>query len=490
MSGLNRALVIRFVASATVGVVMAVAVGVVAARPRVEPNAPAVQPASLLGEDGNPIKFTLQKTTPTPLEPPPVTASIQLTSFHAAGPSPVPADEVPDPWWNSSVPRIPPVTQFDGGPLERVNCMMAAGAMLARLGYGVVTTGSQMRALQADQDGGTNHQNVQDAVRQGWGIRFHIGALSPLQLRALLFAGAGAVIDGNYGAIPENLRVQRSFTGFHGIYIDAFRPPGPGGQEAAYYVIDPIGRSWEGYRGAWWPAQDVERFAAQLPGGLIAALWAFPGGAVPADHPILPRDAYPTGPGATPRPGESLEPGESPAPGESPVVDPMPVDDLPIPPTEPVGEPPPPDRPTWHDFDFRGNVFEVKDPGLGECLAQPTPLGCPRGIVGIINIDGLIGPPATAPPIRGIDVLYATAIAPDTYQIILESPPDADADVWFWAEGGEIKPATVEEGFLDDRAISIATIVLDPATTYSFMATAEGDGVRSISTIGTLDVKS
>ena len=34
----------------------------------------------------------------------------------------------------SGFPRIPPITQFDGGPFQGANCTLASGAMLARLG--------------------------------------------------------------------------------------------------------------------------------------------------------------------------------------------------------------------------------------------------------------------------------------------------------------------------------------------------------------------
>ena len=155
-----------------------------------------------------------------------------------------------------------PITQFDGGPLGNVNCTMASGAMLARLGYGIVTTGSQLRALQPDQEGGTSLADLQVAIKK-WGVAFNQGAISPLQLRALLYAGAGAVIQVNYGMIPVALRLQKNFTGGHAIYVDGFRPAGTDGP-AAYFVIDPLGPTWAGYKGAWWPADVVEAAGARL----------------------------------------------------------------------------------------------------------------------------------------------------------------------------------------------------------------------------------
>ena len=136
---------------------------------------------------------------------------------------------------------MPQITQFDGGPLQGVNCTMAAGAMLARLGYGIVTNGTQLRSFQPDQDGGTSLGNLNQAMQTGWEVQFARGWVTPTELRALLWAGAGAVVQVIYGDIPVPLRIQATFIGAHSMYIDAFRPAGIEG-EAAYYVMDPIGR--------------------------------------------------------------------------------------------------------------------------------------------------------------------------------------------------------------------------------------------------------
>jgi hypothetical protein len=220
---MQRGLLIRFVASALVGALVAIGLGVITAGPQITSTAKTGDPVSVTTEDGAPLDFGLVGAQPQPIPALPVTSTVQLTSFHAAA-SNEPGGGIAEPWWSSSVPRIPAITQFDGGPLQRVNCLMAAGAMLARLGYGVVTTGSQMRALSGDSDGGTNYANVQDAIKKGWSLRFFQGALTPLQLRALLYAGAGAVIDGVYGQLPLDVRVQKNFTGNHAVYVDAFRP--------------------------------------------------------------------------------------------------------------------------------------------------------------------------------------------------------------------------------------------------------------------------
>ena len=470
---MGRGLIARFLVGALVGVVAAVALGFVL-RPRIPSTASAGAPVTVTASDGAVIDFQLVDSQPTPLKPLPDTATIQLTAFHAAGATTGPDGLPADPWWNKTVPRIEPVSQFDGGPFSAVNCLMASAAMLARLGYGVVTTGSQMRALSGDTEGGTAYNNVQDAIRRGWDIRFFEGALTPVQLRAVLWAGAGAIIDGVYGEIP--MRLQQSFRGRHAIYVDAFRPAGPNNDPpAAYYVMDPIGKTWQGYRGDWWPAEFVERFAAQLPGGRIATMWAFPGGKVPANRPVLPPSAYPSvGPGVTPDP--------------SAPEDPFPPDDLPLPPEPPVGEPTGADPPMEEVevVDGDGEIF----PGYEECLAVKIPFGCPRGVKGIVNLGGF-QPPPTKPP-RDLDILYGGIIGPGMYQIIFEPPPDSTrSDLFFWSEaaGSRLLEAKVVEGTLDGKTVAVGTITLDPTLDYQFVATSEGDGIRTVSSVGALEVK-
>jgi len=481
----SSSLLLRFALSAVVGGGGAIGTAAVAAKPQIVSTARDGQPVALTGAGGAPVEFGLAPGNPQPIAPLPANATIQLTSFHAAGESAPPDGEEMPAWLKPSTPRIPAITQFDGGPLQAVNCVMASGAMLARLAFGIVTTGSQLRALQDDREGATNLGNLATAVGTGWGVRFFNGAVTTLQLRALLYGGAGAVIIGNYGELPIGIRVQPSFTGSHAVYVDAFRPAGPDGP-AAYYVMDPIGRTWAGYKGDWWPAEDVERFATSFGGGLVHSSWAFPGGSVPADHPVLPRDAYPPDapPPPTPDPAASLDP------GASPVVpfDPMPVDSTPVEDDTPSGDPPP-DVPTFPVVDFVEGVFEM-DPGFQGCLASPTPPGCPRGIVGVIDLAG--GKTATdpAPPPLDIKLLYANPIAPGTYQILFEPPPGSVPNLWVWdtSTGGPLLEATVEAGELDGKAVSVATITLDPAIDFSFVATASGDGVRALSPVGTLEV--
>ena len=59
----------------------------------------------------------------------------------------------------------------------------------------------------------------------------------------------------------------------------------------------------------------------------------------------------------------------------------------------------------------------------------------------------------------------------------------------FWGGTGDVvKEAAVEEGVLDGKEVSIATITLEPGKTYSFMATSSGDETRALSDVGRLTV--
>jgi hypothetical protein len=475
---MTASLVIRFILSALVGGGVAVGTAVVATPPPIVSTAHAGTPITLTGQDGNQLHFALQAGKSTPLNALPATSTIQLTTFETATASGPPNGNARPPWWNASVPRIPAITQFDGGPLQSVNCTMAAGAMLARLAFGIVTTGSQLRALQDDQQGGTNFGDLETAVSRGWGVRFFKGATTPLQLRALLYAGAGATISVIYGEIPETVRLQKSYTGNHAIYLDAFRPAGPDGP-AAYYVMDPIGRTWEGYKGGWWPAADVERAATDLGGGLVDTAWGFAGGVVPTNHPILPPSGYPT---------STESPNGSPAPSATPPVEVMPPGDLPPGNDTPVGDPPPPIVPKFPIVDFATNLFQI-EPGTGTlgCVGQPVPAGCPNGIVGVIDLGAATTDTGTSSQLK---LLYANLIAPGTYQIIFESPPNTDASLWLWGSqsGAPLKEAPAESGVLDGKSVSIATVTLDPTLDFSFVATATGADVRLIGSVGSLNV--
>jgi ribosomal protein L40E len=459
------------------------------------PQAAQAAPITLTSGDRPEVDVGLTADAPKPLEALPATATIQLASYKAPSSTAAPGDRVQPPWWNASVPRVPAVSQFDGGPLQKVNCVMASGAMLARLGYGIVTTGSQLRALQDDQDGATNYADLKAAVSRGWGVRLFTGDLAAVQLRALLWAGAGVEVGIVYGQLPLPDRVQESFTGNHSIYIDAFRQGGSDGP-AAYYVMDPIGHTWAGYRGEWLPAADIERAAEAHSNGKISAAWTFAGGVVPADHKVLPPSAYPgAGPGESPSPTSSGGPSGTGGPNSTigptgssgPIVDPFPPGDLPLSSDPDVGTPPP-DTPKFPNLDFIKDAFFINPgPDLPTCSVVPTPPGCPPGILGIIDLGGLTILSPSSPPVSSIDLLYANLISPGEYQIIFTAPVGTDSNLYLWgSSGGALQEAKVDAGFIGGQSVSVATVTLDTSASYSFVATASGSGVQAISSVGTV----
>ena len=310
------ALIVRFVLSIAVGIFAAFGVGALAtpSQPRSDiQTAPVVDssalpsasaPASatepppialpspggpvpsiqLAGDDGNPVAFDVGPSNPPaqpakPLPPGARSGSARPRGSRAVGIRVSPARPGGTP--PTADPGDHPVRR---GPVPGRELHPRSGSMLARLAFGVVTTGSQLRGLQDDRDGGTSLYDLNTALNRGWDVRFTIGSVSPVQFRALIYGGAGAVLAGNYGQIPFALRLQKNFTGGHAIYIDGFRPPSADGP-AAYFVIDPIGRPWRGYEGEWWPADIIESFATILGGGLMDAAWGFAGGVVPTQAP-------------------------------------------------------------------------------------------------------------------------------------------------------------------------------------------------------------
>jgi len=476
----TRGFVARFLLSFVIGV--AVPVGAAAGFNAVA-NAPKELPAtpiSLILQGGEPLEFEIVPTSDeaAPIVPLPPETTVQLASAKEVIDSTPPGQNIDAKWWNDGIPRVPAVSQFDGGPQQKVNCTLAAGAMLARLAFGIVTTGSQLRLLQDKKDGGTNFEDLNKALDRGWGVTFLRGSLTALQLRALSYAGAGITVSLDYGEVPLGVRLQASFTGGHAVYIDAFTENGPDGKPA-YWVMDPIGHSWAGYKGGWWPAEDVERAALARNGGWISAAWAFAGGRIPDPRPKLPVQAYP---GA--EPGQPTPPVIGP-----PIEDPMPVLPPPVR-SDPDTGTPPPETPVWPTVDWNQKVFEL-DPGtsFAKCAIVPAPSYCPIGIIGIVSIPGT--PIATRPPLRDdIKLLYADALAPGTYQVIFETPPDTWGSLFLWSgTAGELKEATVDQGVIDGRTVQIATIAIDPNVGFSFFTTATGDGYRAVSEVGSLTIK-
>jgi hypothetical protein len=366
-------------------------------------------------------------------------------------------------------PRIDPVSQFDGGPFQGANCTLAAGAMLARLGFGIVTSGSILRTLQDDQVGGTGLDDLQDALWRGYGVTVRTGLLTPAQLKGLLDAGYGAVIQGIYGKIPGPIRLQTDFVGPHAIYLDGHYKGGHGTPEA-YYVIDPLGRPHSRYDGAWWPASIIDSFGTAFGGGRIPAAWVFPPGGVPPEVvgpdvvPIPPSPDEP-GPGPSPSPGSSASPSPSPSgpigpvePGDltpfDPVVDPVFTGDI-----------------TLGGIDF--------DPHLLVCLLPPIPPSCPGGVEGVFEVPGGGLPPVLPGP--EITIHAVDADTPGTAIVAFSlDPPGAPADVRFWQADGS--PAVVYGASsmstisLFGNTWTIARLDVRADTPYHFQVVA-GDGI-------------
>lgn len=419
------------------------------------------------------------------LPAPPADAVITLASYRVDLP-PIPAGSRA-PWWNSgTAPRVRAISQFDRGKLQSVNCTMAAGAMLASLAFGIVTTGSQLRSLQGDQSGGTGFGELNDAMRAGWRVQFARGWLAPIQLRALLWSGAGAAIHVDYGLIRPGYSLEERFKGGHSIYLDAFRPDGPSGPE--YYVMDPIGPTWQGYRGDWWPADMVERAALSFGRGRIVTAWAYAGGTrLVGTLRRLPAAAYPL-PSGKPRPGESLKPVDPPAPQSAPPTqgssqgDSVPSDTGPTP-TVPQGTPNP-------------NFTRVGDVSihalLSVCVAATrTPAFCPIGLPGDYPIVGpRISPPVLVAPFK-LDLIYADSPQPGVERTIFTGPPGLDPTLSYWptanGSAGPVSQAVVEAATLNGQQVWIATFPVAVGA-YQFVASGSAGWGAGISQVGSVAV--
>lgn len=480
--------ILKFVLAALVGIGSTLGI---AAASRSGPTSNTVTGPTTLYQTptGNtPVAFKTVSASGTliPLEAPPADQGIQLTSY-TSDPTPPSTSDVRPAWVNpSGFPRVKPISQFDGGDLQAYNCTMASGAMLARLGYGIVTTGSQLRSLQSNlAPTGTNLDQVNEAVGNGWGVHFAEGALTPLQFRALIYAGAGAILQGIYGQLPTSDRIEKDFTAAHAIYIDGFRPP-QGGQPAAYYVIDPIGRPWAGYKGGWIKADDIEAFALAFGSGRMVTGWAFPGGLTPPAHyRTLPPSAFPTSsPGPSPSPGASIGPSASPGPSPSEVP-------LPSPSSAPGGSSGDTAPTIPVDVSILSQLTAsvggaIVIPDLGICLVNPIPPGCPLGLPGTVLASPGPGPLATPPP--PIDLLFASVPQPGQVQIIFSASGGASGlDFWPTDGSAPVQPADVQPASLGGQSVWVATFSVQ-AGEYGFAASTVGSGVAGLSSIGSVTV--
>lgn len=358
-------------------------------------------------------------------------------------------------------PRVTPITQFDGGPLQGANCTLASGAMLARLAYGIVTDGSTLRTLQDDQVGGTGIDDLATALWRGYGVSPAHGLIRTETLRKLLAAGYGAVVQGDYGRVPVGLRLEKSFAGGHAVYLDGYYPGSPRqGIPAAYYVIDPIGRPAFGYQGDWWPASVVEDFVLSWGGGRAAAMWAFPPGGSPPD--VVGPDVLPIpaetggGSGATPAPGATgavLSPGDA---GSDIVV---------LPPEAP---------PVGGVFTHSGHL----DAHFDICLFDPTLAGCPPGVEGVF--DRGLPPILHLPPGPEVKIVFVDSDRPDVALVGFTVEPPAPATVKFWPASGTPAvvgtPTSMMSLTLTGTPVTIARLDVAPGTEYQFQAVA-GDGL-------------
>jgi len=475
-------LLIRFLLSAVIGAAGAFGVAAVVAPGATSQARPGpAQSVDLTTEAGEPAAFglvSIPDAQPVALEALPDDKTLQLVAYAEPGTTPV--DPFHPAWTNAlGHPRVPAITQFDGGPLANVNCVMAAGAMLARLTFGIVTTGTQVRSFSGDPSGGTDLHALQKAMHDGWGVSFKLGYLTPLQLRSLLYAGAGAVILGWYGEIPDEYSLQKGFVSGHGIYLDGFRPAGLQG-DAAYYVEDPLGKPWRGYKGFEVPATYIERFGTVFGGGRIMTAWGFPGGGTPAHYPPLPPSAWPSE--DQPEPGAPTpSPAPLPEPGDVPPLEVVPGD---IPPAVPV------DPGLSFDWPVKTGIYQI-DPDLLRCIGPGAPASCPLGLVGIF--PKLSTAPPTFPPLAElgtVKLLYADSVQPGVLRVIFTIPDGSAAGLQYWPSDGSggklLPPSSIEPMILDGQVVQVASIPVDAGVDYSFVATAGAAGAKAFSAVGTV----
>ncbi len=375
----------------------------------------------------------------------------------------------------SGFPRIAPITQFDGGPFAGANCMLSSGAMLVRLGFGVVTTGSTLRTLQEDQDGGTGLNDLATALWRGYGLSLPSGLIRPAQLKSLLAAGYGAAVQGDYSRIPRALRLQKDYLGGHAIYLDGYYPgDARRGIPEAYYVIDPLGRPQAGYEGDWWPASAVDAFAGAFAGGRVAAMWAFPPGGVAPDVvgpdvlPIPPDPPGSDGPAPTPDPSASTE-SPSPSASSSPAAPSGGIE-----PGDLVAELTPAGPPA---FDAGRGGFRAV-PVFDFCLLSPGRPGCPAGLEAVFRFTD---PPALRLRLGPkVDVVFVDSDRANVVIVGFTVDPTAAADVHFWELGAS--PAAVRSAStmssisLFGTTVQLGRLDVKADTTYRFQAIA-GSGL-------------
>ena len=86
-------------------------------------------------------------------------------------------------------------------------------------------------------------------------------------------------------------------------------------------------------------------------------------------------------------------------------------------------------------------------------------------------------------------LLWATLIATGTYQLVYSADPASAIDIWLWSS------STSPTGLLRVRAdaatllgapVSVATVTVDPTTSYSFVASSSAPTGRALSILGSI----
>ena len=399
-------------------------------------------------------------------------------------------------------PRVRPITQFDGGVLQNYNCTMASGAMLARLATGIVTDGSTLRSMQDKQVGGTSLNDLAQALWRGYGVAYHYGLVKQESLKALLKAGYGAVVQGIYGQVPVQLRLQKDFTGGHAIYLDGYYPGDPTHNiPEAYYVIDPLGHPYGGYEGDWWPAAAIDGFLSAFSGSdRASAMWAYPPGGTPPA--VVNPDVLPMPPDPPPTESPSAAPSSSASASATASESPSPSASASEAPSASLPPGPPGSIPPYNGPIFVGNepvysailaeIQAAKDgalqlvPFLDICLTEPKPPGCPTGIEATVTLH--LPPAAIIAPGPSISVLFVDAPTSNMAIVGYTVDPPTTSDVQFWEVG--LSPASVHSASamttteMDGKTVVLARLDVAAGTEYQFQVAAGSGTAAAVSPVG------
>lgn len=164
------------------------------------------------------------------------------------------------------------VKQLDGSTYGSTNCTMAAGCSLTyRHTHGrIVRTGGQMRAYTGDTVGGTNLNQLHDALTR-LGLTGLLGPFRGLAMStfyARLREGRGAVAQGSARATyGTKWRASFTFRGNHAWYVARGRNWDASGRPGEVEVYDPLA---DGRKAGiatspfWLPRSYFEKFCAYL----------------------------------------------------------------------------------------------------------------------------------------------------------------------------------------------------------------------------------